>query len=47
MPKVYVFYKEKKLDLTGMQTSAQLCSILDLETEALADSDEIIAVVHK
>ncbi|MDR1644188.1 MAG: hydantoinase/oxoprolinase family protein, partial [Clostridiales bacterium] len=35
LPKVFVFYKEKMLDLTGMQTSAQLCSILDLETETM------------
>jgi hypothetical protein len=47
LPKVFVFYKEKMLDLTGMQTSAQLCSILDLETETMDPGEEIIAVAHK
>jgi N-methylhydantoinase A/oxoprolinase/acetone carboxylase beta subunit len=47
LPKVFVFYKEKMLDLTGMQTSAQLCSILDLETETMSPDEEIIAVAHK
>lgn len=47
IPKVYVFYREKMLDLTGMQTADQLYSILDLETEALAGQEEIIAVAYK
>lgn len=47
IPKVYVFYREKMLDLTGMQTAKQLYSILDLETEALSDQEEIIAVAYK
>jgi hypothetical protein len=47
IPKVFVFYKEKMLDLTGIQTSAQLCSILDLETEAMDPEEEIITVAYK
>ncbi len=47
IPKVYVFYREKMLDLTGMQTADQLYSILDLETEALSEQEEIIAVAYK
>lgn len=47
IPKVFVFYREKMLDLTGMQTAEQLYSILDVETEALADQEEIIAVAYK
>jgi N-methylhydantoinase A/oxoprolinase/acetone carboxylase beta subunit len=47
IPKVYVFYREKMLDLTGMQTAEQLYSILDLETEALSGQEEIIAVAYK
>lgn len=47
IPKVFVFYKEKMLDLTGMQTAEQLCSILDVETEMLAPEEEILAVAYK
>lgn len=47
IPKVFVFYREKMLDLTGMQTAEQLYSILDVETEALTDQEEIIAVAYK
>ncbi len=47
IPKVFVFYREKMLDLTGMQTAAQLYSILDLETERLAPDEEILAVAYK
>ena len=47
IPKVFVFYREKMLDLTGMQTAEQLYSILDVETENLNDEEEIIAVAYK
>ncbi|MEY8537687.1 hydantoinase/oxoprolinase family protein [Lactococcus muris] len=47
IPKVYIFYKEKMLDLTGMQTIEQLTSILDVETENLNDTEELIAVAYK
>jgi N-methylhydantoinase A/oxoprolinase/acetone carboxylase beta subunit len=47
IPKVFVFYREKMLDLTGMQTAEQLYSILDVETETLAIEEEIIAVAYK
>lgn len=47
IPKVFLFYKEKMLDLTGMQTVDQLTSIMDVETENLAQNDEIIAVAYK
>lgn len=47
IPKVFVFYREKMLDLTGMQTSEQLYSILDVETESLKDDEEIIAIAYK
>lgn len=47
IPKVFVFYKEKMLDLTGMQTAEQLYSILDVETEAMQPEDEILAVAYK
>lgn len=47
IPKVFLFYKEKMIDLTGMQNLEQLLSITDLETEFLGDNDEIIAVAYK
>lgn len=47
IPKVFVFYREKMLDLSGMQTAEQLYSILDVETENLAPEEEIIAVAYK
>lgn len=47
IPKVFLFYKEKMLDLTGMQTIDQLTSIMDVETETLNQDEEIIAVAYK
>lgn len=47
IPKVFVFYKEKMLDLTGMQTKEQLLSILDIETEMLLDEDEMLVVAYQ
>lgn len=47
IPKVFLFYKEKMLDLTGMQTAEQLYSILDVETEMLTPDEEIMAVAYK
>ncbi len=47
IPKVFVFYKEKMLDLTGMHTIEQLYSIFDLETELLTEEDNILVVAYK
>jgi len=47
IPKVFIFYREKMLDLSGMQTADQLYSILDLETENLNPEEEIMAVAYK
>ncbi|WP_461207360.1 hydantoinase/oxoprolinase family protein [Clostridium sp. DL1XJH146] len=47
IPKVFLFYKEKMLDLTGMQTSEQLYSIIDVETEVMKGEEELIAVAYK
>ena len=44
---VFIFYREKMLDLTGMQSAEQLNSILDMEIEGLEDSEELIAVAYK
>lgn len=47
IPKVFVFYKEKMLDLTGMQTAEQLYSILDVETEMMGPEEMLLAVAYK
>lgn len=47
IPKVFVFYKEKMLDLTGMQTAEQLYSILDVETEMMGPEEDLLAIAYK
>lgn len=47
IPKVFLFYKEKMLDLTGMQTIEQLLSIVNVEMEMVKDDEELIAVAYK
>lgn len=47
IPKVFLFYREKMLDLTGMQTVEQLRSIMDVETENLEANEEIITIAYK
>lgn len=47
IPKVFLFYKEKMLDLTGMQTAEQLYSILDVETEMLGPEEQLLAIAYK
>ncbi|MGV2881712.1 MULTISPECIES: hydantoinase/oxoprolinase family protein [Paenibacillus] len=47
IPKAFIFYKEKMLDLTGMQTKEQLFSILEVETQMLEDNNEMLAVVYQ
>ena len=47
IPKVFVFYKEKMLDLTGMQTAEQLYSILDVETEMMGPEEKLLAIAYK
>lgn len=47
IPKVFLFFKEKMLDFTGMQTLAQLMSIMEVELETLAAHEEIIAVAYQ
>ncbi|OWA34281.1 hydantoinase [Saccharibacillus sp. O16] len=46
IPKVFLFYREKMLDLTGMQTKEQLMSMIELETERLEAEEEWIAVAY-
>lgn len=47
IPKVFLFYKEKMLDLTGMHNLDQLKSIMDVELSMLPDDEPIIAVAYQ
>ncbi len=47
IPKVFLFFREKMLDLTGMQTKEQLLSILDMETEMLGEEEVWLAVAYQ
>jgi hypothetical protein len=47
LPRVFIFFGEKMLDLTGMQTANQLFSIMDLEIEFLPADGEIIAIAYQ
>lgn len=44
IPKTFLFWKEKMLDLTGMQTKEQLLSIIEMELEVVEQDQSIIAV---
>lgn len=46
IPRVYLFYREKMLDLTGMQTGDQMKSIMDVELSSLDPDDKIVAVAY-
>lgn len=47
IPRVYVFYREKMLDLSSLQTADQVYSLLQMETEFLEDQDNILAVAYR
>ncbi|SEN91496.1 N-methylhydantoinase A/oxoprolinase/acetone carboxylase, beta subunit [Amphibacillus marinus] len=47
IPKVFLFFREKMLDFTGMQTLEQLMSIMEVELENLKDNEDIIAVAYQ
>lgn len=44
IPKTFLFWKEKMLDLTGMQTKEQMLSIIEMELEVVESNQQIIAV---
>lgn len=46
LPRVFVFFAEKMLDLTGMQTNDQMLSILEVEIEFLPEDTAVIAVAY-
>lgn len=47
LPRVFVFFEEKMLDLTGMQATSQIFSILNVEIEFLNEETEIIAIAYQ
>jgi len=46
-PKIYLFFKEKMVDLTGLQSKEQILSIAELELEMVSDDTPILAVAYK
>ena len=46
IPRVFLFYREKMLDLTGMQTAEQMKSIMEEELFSLENKEDIIAVAY-
>lgn len=46
IPRIFLFYREKMLDLTGMQTADQMKSIMEDELEGLDSQENIIAVAY-
>lgn len=44
IPKTFLFWKEKMLDLTGMQTKEQMLSIIEMELDVLEQEQPVIAV---
>lgn len=47
IPRIFTFYREKVLDLSSLQTADQVLSLLQMETEYLAEDDEILAVAYR
>lgn len=47
IPKLFLFYKEKMLDLTGIQSLQQILSIMEVELEFVTDEDNILAVAYQ
>lgn len=46
LPHIFAFYREKMLDLSGIQESGQLMSILRMELRLLEDEEPIITVAY-
>lgn len=46
IPRVYMFYREKMLDLSGMQTTEQLKAMMYEEIDSLDEDENIIAVAY-
>lgn len=46
IPKVFVFFKEKMLDFTGLRTYAQIQELLEVEIEDIKKTEKILAVAY-
>lgn len=46
IPRMFLFYREKMLDLTGMQTAEQMKSIMEEEISSLDSNEKILAVAY-
>ncbi|MGG3574571.1 hydantoinase/oxoprolinase family protein [Bacillus gobiensis] len=47
IPKVFIFFKEKMIDLSGLQTKEHLMKMIDVETKYLDGESEIIAITYQ
>lgn len=47
IPKVFMFYKEKMLDLTGIQSLEQMKAIIGTELEFVDEKDDVIAIAYQ
>lgn len=47
IPRIFVFFREKMLDFSSLQTADQVYSLLQMETEFLEEKDSILAVAYR
>lgn len=47
LPKTFMFYKQKSIDLSGVLNLEQLISLAKMEIELLADDEKILLVAAK
>lgn len=47
LPKTYLYFKQKAIDLSGVINKEQLFSLIEMELEFLEDTNDIIVVVAK
>ena len=47
LPKAYLFFQQKMVDLSGVISQEQLLSLAEMELEFVSDTDKIIAVAAK
>jgi hypothetical protein len=44
LPRLYVYYGEKQLDLSGLISKKQIYSVLDMELDGFPDTETVLAV---
>lgn len=47
IPKLYVFFGERQLDLSGLVTLEQVTAVLEMEFEGLAETEGVIIIAEK